>query len=377
MFKNFWWPLEFSHVVGNKPARLHALGQDFVIYRKADGAPQVMSDLCIHRGGALSGGWTKGDCIVCPYHGWEYKPDGECARIPANLPGVAVPKRARVDAYPTQEKYGFVWAFLGDIPENERPPMPVFPEFDDANYKIITGEFKWDANYERVCENALDAAHAAFVHGGVFGNPDEPEIEDFEVEQDDYSIGATLYLKSTPSKGLWGRVFGGQKEPAPTKTRPGFMMPCITTLAVDMPLGKMRLFDVNLPIDENTTLTKWVSFRTFFKGRWADGDARKRIQRIFDQDHVIVSGQRPELVPFDLNAELHVRSDAMQVAYRKMRKRFIDRGWGIDAHRIEIDANRKFTVIPSPARRANPELAHAWVMKEAPIVQNTSGDLAS
>lgn len=377
MFKNFWWPLEFSKDATTKPKRIRALGQDFVVYRTNSGKAQVMSDLCIHRGGALSDGWTKGECIVCPYHGWEYETSGACSRVPSNQPGVGIPKRARVDAYPTQEKYGFVWAFLGDLPEAERPPMPHFAAFDDPQYKIITGEFEWNANYERVCENALDAAHAAFVHGGVFGNPDEPEIEEFKADVDEYSIGATLYLKPTPSKGLWSTVFAGKKEPVPVRTRLGFIMPCITLLEVDMPLGKLRLFDVNLPVDETTTITKWVSFRTFFKGNWADGNARKRVERIFEQDYVIVCGQRPELVPFDLNAELHVRADAAQLAYRKMRQRFIDKGWGIDAHRIQVDRERKFTVIPSPARRESPELAHAWVMKEVPTVQTVREDLIS
>jgi len=38
---------------------------------------------------------------------------------------------------------------------------------------------------------------------------------------------------------------------------------------------------------------------------------------IFGQDQVVVESQRPERVPFDLAAELHLRSDAVAVAYRK------------------------------------------------------------
>ena len=30
----------------------------------------------IHRGTALSLGWVKNDCIVCPYHAWENYTDG-------------------------------------------------------------------------------------------------------------------------------------------------------------------------------------------------------------------------------------------------------------------------------------------------------------
>src|SRR5207245_1130204 len=38
---------------------------------------------------------------------------------------------------------------------------------------------------------------------------------------------------------------------------------------------------------------------------------------IFGQDQVIVESQRPDRVPFDLAAELHLKFDAVAVAYRK------------------------------------------------------------
>ena len=38
---------------------------------------------------------------------------------------------------------------------------------------------------------------------------------------------------------------------------------------------------------------------------------------IFGQDPVVVESQRPERVPFDLAAELHLKFDAVAVAYRK------------------------------------------------------------
>ena len=38
---------------------------------------------------------------------------------------------------------------------------------------------------------------------------------------------------------------------------------------------------------------------------------------IFGQDQRVVESQRPEQVPFDLAAELHLRFDAVAVAYRR------------------------------------------------------------
>jgi phenylpropionate dioxygenase-like ring-hydroxylating dioxygenase large terminal subunit len=39
--------------------------------------------------------------------------------------------------------------------------------------------------------------------------------------------------------------------------------------------------------------------------------------RIFAQDKPILQSQRPELLPLDLQAELHLKSDRAAIAYRK------------------------------------------------------------
>jgi phenylpropionate dioxygenase-like ring-hydroxylating dioxygenase large terminal subunit len=368
MFKNFWWPLEFSHEVTDKPRRLLALGLTFALYRTPDGKAVVMSDVCVHRGGSLSGGKLSGDCIVCPYHGWEYQSDGACARIPANAAGVPIPKKARVDSYPTQEKYGWVWAYLGDLPESERPPLPTLPNAEEPNLKAIYGEFKWNANYERVVENGLDIAHAPFVHSTTFGNPDEPEVQDFEVQPlGEWGGTATVTLKAPKPRGLWGMFYNKKDRPG-VKTTAGFVMPCITILEVVLPIGKLVLWDANIPVDDHTTITKWISMRTFFRGDWADKDARKRVLQIFEQDKPVVEAQRPELVPLEPGAELSVRSDTLQIAYRRLRRKALQNGWALDRTPVQKELMRPgATVIPSPARRELGEREKSWVHHEVPM----------
>ena len=100
--------------------------------------------------------------------------------------------------------------------------------------------------------------------------------------------------------------------------------------------------------------------RTFFTGGWADKDSIKRTMKIFLEDQPTVEGQRPELLPFDLSAELHVKSDAIQLAYRRWRQVQIDAGLGVPTP-TDVQARRSVAVIPSPARSADPELANAWV----------------
>jgi phenylpropionate dioxygenase-like ring-hydroxylating dioxygenase large terminal subunit len=45
-------------------------------------------------------------------------------------------------------------------------------------------------------------------------------------------------------------------------------------------------------------------------------DYTPRIAKIFEEDRAIVESQRPELLPLDLQAELHLRSDRVAIAYR-------------------------------------------------------------
>ena len=369
MIKNFWYAIEFSEEITSEPKRLTILGQELVAYRDTKGNPVIMSDLCIHRGGAISDGFLEGDCIRCPYHGWKYAPDGECVEIPANPPGRSIPKKARVDSYPAVDKYNWVWVFLGDLPEAERAPISELPHFDNPDLRRLTGIYEWPVHYARALENGIDFSHGAWVHGGAFGNRDEPEIEDYEVNYlSDLSASATIHFRPQPVKGLWRRLYKKEKVQPYILVTNTWWMPNVTLLEVRLPFGFQRLFNAHVPITENKTITKWQLLRDFFKTRFADRDAARRVIKIFDEDNPFVVAQRPELLPYDLAAELHVKSDAIQVAFRKTRNKYLDMGYGIDMHKIQADyGNYQTVVIPSPARRENPELANAWVMKEVPV----------
>ena len=378
MLKNFWWPVEFSHEVTNKPLSMTAVGQKFVLWRDASGDVHCLNDLCVHRGGSLAGGWLSEDRndVVCPYHGWEYGGDGACSRIPAH-PQRGIPKKARVDSYPVVEKYGVVFAFLGDLPEEDRPPLPHIPELEDPKFKKVYGSYWWDVNYERALENGMDPSHAPYVHGNRFGNLDKPEVADFEVQTTPWTglaqIG--LYAPVSNPKGSWGKKMRKEAEAEGTdelllNTKAGFFMPNMNILDVPLPFGQMMLFDMHVPITENRTRTMYIGLRTFLKSDWADKDTHKRIHYIFKQDDDVIGEQRPEMIPYNLADELPVRSDALQVAYRRRRAELIDQGWGVDMHQIVGDGPRDVAVvIPSPARRNNPELANAWVHKEVQSAQ--------
>ncbi|MGH3382246.1 MAG: Rieske 2Fe-2S domain-containing protein [Actinoallomurus sp.] len=71
-----WHPVAFAAELEDKPIARKLLGEALALYRDSSGTARAVSDLCIHRGTAISLGWVDGDEIVCPYHGWHYGTDG-------------------------------------------------------------------------------------------------------------------------------------------------------------------------------------------------------------------------------------------------------------------------------------------------------------
>jgi len=334
MLLDFWYPVSFSSELGRRPQRVTALGRELVVWRTRSGRVSVLSDLCVHRGAALSQGRVQGEEIACSYHGWRYRTDGSCAAIPAQ-PRRAVPAKARLDAYPVTERFGIVWAFLGELPEEQRPPLPEWPEYDRPGTRRIQGEFSWAAHVDRVVEGGLDYAHGPFVHRGTFGRFMAPEVEDFEVQAGEWSGRAS-------DDGLGGLAW---------------FLPSSTLTDLDFGTSRQMILQAHLPVDADRTRTFWVSVRDYATTPLADGVVRLLDHLVLREDRRVVEALRPELLPFDLSDELHVRSDALQVAYRRRRRELIASGWPVVGDPVGQGPAR---VLPSPARR-DTGLARAWV----------------
>ena len=111
-FPKGWYVVaDADEVPGPDLVAFNAFGRDLIMGRDDDGAVRVTQDLCSHVGGLFSqGGRIIDGCIVCPFHGWTFGPDGVCVEIPAGDP---IPERARVRMWATREREGRIEVFHG------------------------------------------------------------------------------------------------------------------------------------------------------------------------------------------------------------------------------------------------------------------------
>ncbi|ARV59275.1 (2Fe-2S)-binding protein [Nostocales cyanobacterium HT-58-2] len=348
MLKNFWYACEFSTDVTNKPKQIVMLNQRFVLYRNSQGQAIVLKDQCPHRGAALSLGWVEDNCIRCPYHGWKFQADGKCIDIPANTSETPIPKKARVESYPVQEKYGFVWLFYGDLPEAERPPIPPLPEFEDPTLHRSFLDFQVNTHYSRVLENSIDISHLPIVHANSFGAGfrENPRVEDYEIQDEGWGASATIAHKSyAKPKGLFKHF--ARQEKSDLKSKLTFYLPNITK--VESNSGHIRIinFAIHFPVDNNTTISKRILFRSFFPYSWLDSIFLKYYTKIYAEDSLVSESQYPRVVPANLSDELHVASDALQLAYRKLHQKYVAKGWSLESDQRQSENLNGHSAVPS------------------------------
>lgn len=366
MLINLWYAAEWADAVTDKPVKVKLLDTPLVLFRDGAGKLHCLADICIHRGGSLAGGWTDGDTVVCPYHGWKYDGKGKCVSVPSEGEDFRISERFQVDSYDVEERYGIVWVFMGDQPEEERIPLPEFPEFGDDKYRWMKTECTWEAEAARVLENGIDIAHTSFVHPsfGYQASAAKNFIERVEIEDFKGSSTAVLYPPQ-----LTGVQKNARKDKQETRVHPSWNMSgMVVKLQIDInPTWTTIMFDANTPVDEHTTRTFAWQGRTFLKHKIFDGGAMKRLHRIFAEDKTIVEAASPYYLPEDLANEISVGDDKFMNSFRAGRRKLIDRGWQIDSYEKNKHLGRKVMTIPSPNRRKAEADGIKWVFDAVPL----------
>ncbi|MCS6947178.1 MAG: aromatic ring-hydroxylating dioxygenase subunit alpha [Steroidobacteraceae bacterium] len=365
MFINFWYAAARSAALSAKPLGVRMLGQDFALFRDRDGRAHCVANRCTHRGAALADGRVADGLLQCPYHGWSFDGDGHCRWIPSLGRAAQPPQRARIDAYPTVEKYGIVFAFLGDLPEPERPGILEIPEWQQPGWTFDHYDFTLKTNYERAIENALDPAHTEFVHPamGYQGAEEGYRVPDFTIERKSWGAGAMIEFEPPPPRGVW-RIL--RKPGTKVISGSGFHGPShVWTYVHITARAWSHQYIYHTPIDEYADRVFFINARNFLTSRLFKKGADRRALAIIEQDRRIIENLEPLFTPQSAHEQLSVRADALSMHYRERLREWTERGWRIDTARLAAERPRsRVLTIPSPARREHT----SWVYDTVPLV---------
>jgi vanillate O-demethylase monooxygenase subunit len=207
-----------------------------------------------------------------------------------------------------------VWTAL-DAP---RWPLPEVPELEDPAWRVVpTGPFAWRCDASRQVENFTDFGHFAFVHAGLLGDPDDAVVGPYEVARHGHVLRYD-YARPDAKNTDDFPVYAESGQPAPRR---------LTSYALHLPYtiverigwgtaeGMLYLFAAQ-PVAPDRCVGYCLVARNYNLEQ-DDAIVRDFERVIFAQDQRVVESQRPEAVPFDLAAELHLRFDAVAVAYRR------------------------------------------------------------
>jgi phenylpropionate dioxygenase-like ring-hydroxylating dioxygenase large terminal subunit len=144
-----------------KVVNLHYFGRALIAFRGADGTAAVRDAYCPHYGAHLGvGGKVVDGTVECPFHGWRFGADGQCAHAPF---AVRTPK-VGIGGLPVREHSGLIFVYHGAAePTWEVPDIPECTSsdfsapIDDVNRARI--------HIQEMRENIVDESHFHFIHG--------------------------------------------------------------------------------------------------------------------------------------------------------------------------------------------------------------------
>ncbi len=315
VLRRFWYALMPMTALDAGPQPFTLLGEDIVLWKRADGSPCAVRDRCCHRTARLSKGFVEGDHIVCGYHGWTYDCTGACVRIP-QAPELQIPAGARVPAYHCQQKYGYAWVALDDPLQ----PIPDFAEDGAPGYRrIFQFHEEWKTSPLRMMENSFDNSHFSYVHKANFGILEQPKPAPYEFRVTGYGFEAeTVVPIRNPAPGH--RVTGTTEPITQRHLVNRYFLPFARRFGCTYPASGVQhiIYNCATPIDdERMLLVQWL-YRN-------DSEAACSTRELIDWDAAITAEDRDILEATDADAcvdttrraEFHMPSDKPGLVIRK------------------------------------------------------------
>ncbi|MBV9898565.1 MAG: Rieske 2Fe-2S domain-containing protein [Chloroflexi bacterium] len=173
LMRQYWIPAMASSELphpDSDPVRVMLLGEKLIAFRDSNGNVGLLQHNCPHRGASLFFGRNEEGGLRCVYHGWKFSTDGTCVDMPNEPAESDFKQKVKAVAYPTQERGGVVWTYMG--PRIEPPPLPDLEPNMRSDRRLSVRVTQQESNWLQVLEGDIDTVHAGFLHGGSY-KPDE------------------------------------------------------------------------------------------------------------------------------------------------------------------------------------------------------------
>lgn len=148
------------------PYRIRILGEDLLALRDTEGRVGIIEPFCAHRRAPLYFGRNEDCGIRCVYHGWKFDVTGQCVDMPNEPAESSFKNKVSIGAYPTRERGGVVWVYMGG---SEPPELPEF-EWADVDASQCHVSFRvQECNWLQALEGEIDSSHGPFLHSRIDG----------------------------------------------------------------------------------------------------------------------------------------------------------------------------------------------------------------
>jgi phenylpropionate dioxygenase-like ring-hydroxylating dioxygenase large terminal subunit len=325
--KNSWYVAADHREIGRTLMARTLLGETVVLYRKESGSPVALENRCSHRRAPLHKGKLVGDMLQCGYHGFKFDCSGACVEVPGQS---RVPPDAGVRSYPVEERYKWVWVWMGDPDRADPALIPDFHWRDDPDWAATASYMLISCNHQLIIDNLLDLSHVAFVHEGTIGTDDSDAKLTFERGEDFMRI--TRRAADIPPPPIYVKQgFEGVMDQ--TKTidfaPPGFVWIDIGSVETNADGRNAKSAHLNIlnaitPESEATSHYFWASARDFeISNETVNGFMFKETEKAFLQDKDILEAQQ-ECIETDPSAPIiDVTADAGALHARKIIDRML------------------------------------------------------
>ena len=156
--EGWYWAIPSHELKVGEVKPVNLLGRELAIYRTSEGEAVAVDAYCPHMGANLAEGKVEGRGIRCFFHNWKFDVQGNCVDIPCLGKSLSV----NIKTWYTAEKYGMIWVWTGEIPQQ---PPPFVPELEQEECEVVlASRFLKNCHPNVVMINAIDAHHFNTVH---------------------------------------------------------------------------------------------------------------------------------------------------------------------------------------------------------------------